>query len=71
MVSRPDRVPVSEPNYTDAQRAALEAARERFARYQALRNLHLERKIERTREYSKRNVEQARILRDRYNQKEH
>jgi Protein of unknown function (DUF2961) len=67
----PGRLSVSEPPYTDAQRAALETARERFARYQTLRNLHLERKIERTREYSKQNVEQARILRDRYNQKEH
>ena len=67
----PGRLSVSEPPYTDAQRAALETARDRFARYQTLRNLHLERKIERTREYSKQNVEQARILRDRYNQKEH
>jgi hypothetical protein len=53
---------------SDDQRAALEAARERFTRYKAL---HLNRKIERTRVYSQRNVEQARTLRDRYNQPEH
>jgi len=40
----------------------------RFSRYQALREEHLDRKIERTRQYSRRNVEQAKTLRDRYDQ---
>jgi hypothetical protein len=56
--------------HSPIQRAALEAARERFSRYQALREEQLGQKIERTREYSRRNVEQARALRDRYDQQE-
>ncbi len=52
--------------YSDDQRTALQAARERFFKYQALRREHLERKIERTREYSRLNIEQARALRHRY-----
>ncbi len=45
--------------------------RERFARYKALREEHLDRKIEQTRKNSRSNVEQARTLRDRYSQQEH
>ena len=56
--------------YSDDQSAALEAARERFIRYKASREEQLDRKIERTREYSQRNVEQAGALRVRYNQQE-
>ena len=56
--------------YSEEQRAALAAARERFSRYRALREEHLDRKIERTRDYSRRNVEQARALRNRYDQQE-
>ena len=52
------------------QRAALEAARERFSRYRALRDEHLNRKIERTREYSRLNIEQARALRNSYDRQE-
>jgi hypothetical protein len=52
--------------HSDDQRAALEAARERFSKYKALRQEHLNRKIERTREYSRLNIEQARELRHRY-----
>jgi hypothetical protein len=51
---------------SDDQRAALEAARKRFSKYKALREEHLNRKIERTREYSRLNVEQAQMLRSRY-----
>jgi hypothetical protein len=56
--------------YSDNQRAAFEAARERFSRYKALREEHLARKIERTRESSQRNIEHARALRERYDQRE-
>jgi hypothetical protein len=48
------------------QRTALEAARERFSKYEALRQEHLDRKIDRTREYSRLNVEHAQTLRNRY-----
>ena len=54
--------------HSDDQRAALEAARERFSKYKALRQEHLNRKIERTREYSRLNIEQAQTLRNRYDQ---
>jgi hypothetical protein len=54
--------------YSDDQRAALEAARERFSRYKALREEHLQRKIERTRQSSRQNIEQAKALRARYDQ---
>ena len=64
----PDQGTPSDLVYSDDQRAALEAARERFSRYKALRKEHLDRKIERTRQYSRRNVEQAKTLRDRYDQ---
>jgi len=64
----PDQGTPSDLVYSDDQRAALEVARERFSRYQALREEHLDRKIERTRQYSRRNVEQAKTLRDRYDQ---
>lgn len=64
----PDRGTPSDLVYSNDQRAALEAARERFSRYKALREEHLDRKIERTRQYSRRNVEQAKTLRDRYDQ---
>jgi hypothetical protein len=56
--------------YSDDQRNALEAARERFSRYKAVREEHLDRKIRRTREYSRQNVEQSEALRDRYDQEE-
>ena len=67
MVARPVHAPID----SEEQRAAIEAARERFARYKTLREEHVDRKIERTRECSRRNLEQARILRDRYNREEH
>jgi hypothetical protein len=54
--------------FSDDQRAALEAAQERFSRYKALRQEHLDRKIERTWQSSRRNVEQAKARRDRYDQ---
>jgi Protein of unknown function (DUF2961) len=79
-----DRLPISPPKatggpslgtaadlvYSNERRAALEAARERFSRYRSLREEHLSRKIERTREYSRLNIERARALRDRYDQQE-
>jgi Protein of unknown function (DUF2961) len=46
--------------------AALEAARKRMEEYRRVREEHLSRKIERTREYSRNNIEQARALRLRY-----
>jgi Protein of unknown function (DUF2961) len=46
--------------------AALEAARKRMEEYRRVREEHLSRKIERTREYSRKNIEQARALRLRY-----
>jgi hypothetical protein len=58
----------SELVYSDEQRTALETARERFSRYKAVREDHLSQKIERTRAYSKANIEQARALRERYDQ---
>jgi hypothetical protein len=66
----PDQGTSSQLDFSDDQRAALEAARERFSRYKALREEHLDRKIERTWQYSRRNVEQAKALRDRYDQQE-
>jgi hypothetical protein len=72
----PDRLPaapakaiidtVDRLSLSGDQRAALEAARERFSKYKALRQEHLDRKIERTREYSRLNVEHAQTLRNRY-----
>jgi hypothetical protein len=62
MVARPVDSPIDSPEH----RATVEAAHERFARYKTLREEHLDRKIKRTRECSRRNLEQARILRDRY-----
>jgi hypothetical protein len=61
--------PIDHLTHSDDQRAALEAARERFSMYEGLRQEHLNRKIERTREYSRLNVEQARTLRDQYNRR--
>jgi hypothetical protein len=58
--------PAIEPARTEAQRAALEAARERFSQYQMAREEQVRLKIERTREHSRLNVEQARALRERY-----
>ena len=60
--------PIDQFTYSDDQSAALDAARERFSKYKALRQEHLNRKIERTREYSRLNVEQALALRHRYDQ---
>jgi hypothetical protein len=65
-----NRETASELLYSGDQRAALEAARERFSRYKALRAEHLDRKIERTRRYSRHNIEQAEALRARYDQEE-
>jgi Protein of unknown function (DUF2961) len=62
MVARPVQAPIDSAE----QQAAVEAAHERFARYKRLREEHLDRKIKRTHESSRRNLEQARILRDRY-----
>ncbi len=53
-------------SYSDQQRAAFEAAHDRFTKYKILRDEHLQRKIEQTREQSRLNVEQARVLRHRY-----
>jgi hypothetical protein len=58
--------PIDQFTHSDDQRAALNAARERFSKYKALRQEHLIRKIERTREYSRLNIEQALTLRHRY-----
>jgi hypothetical protein len=69
-VARTDQAAAGESVCSDEQRAALQAARERFSQYKASREEELDRKIERTREYSQRNVEQARTLRVRYNQQE-
>jgi hypothetical protein len=66
----PSREAAPDIVHSPIQRAALEAARERFSRYKALREEHFGQKIERTREYSRRNIEQARALRDRYDQQE-
>jgi hypothetical protein len=44
----------------------LEAARERFSQYQMAREEQVRLKVERTREHSRLNVEQARALRERY-----
>ena len=57
----------TEPTIDSEQyRAALEAARERMDKYKQIREEHLLRKIERTREYSRKNIEQAKALRLRY-----
>jgi hypothetical protein len=66
----PNRETASDPVHSDDQRAALEAARERFARYKALRGEHLDRKMERTRQSSRQNIAQAEALRARYDQEE-
>jgi hypothetical protein len=68
--TEPERPEGSDLVYSDEQRAAFEEARERFSRYKALREEHLGRKIERTRESSRRNIEQARALREEYEQRE-
>jgi Protein of unknown function (DUF2961) len=65
-----ERQAASDLLYSDDQQAALETARERFSRYKALRQEHLDRKIERTRQYSRQNIEQAKALRARYDQEE-
>jgi hypothetical protein len=52
--------------YTAEHQAALEAARKRFSEYKAQRDEHLAQKIERTREYSRRNISHARALREKY-----
>jgi hypothetical protein len=59
-----------DPINSDDQRVALETASERFSRYKAVRKEHLDRKIERTRAYSRQNIEQAKALRQRYDQEE-
>jgi hypothetical protein len=74
-----DRLPTTPPKVTqsggapahrldlsDDQRQTLEAARERFSSYKSVRDEHIARKIERTREYSRLNTEQAAALRRRY-----
>jgi len=72
-----DRLPIAPPKagaresrataaLSDDQRRALDAAQERFSRYRSEREEHIRQKIERTREYSRRNIEQALILRQRY-----
>jgi hypothetical protein len=61
------RPPAPEPKIDSEQyRAALERARERMDKYKTIREQHLLRKIERTREYSRKNIEQAKALRLRY-----
>jgi hypothetical protein len=68
MTPRTNPAAAFEPTYSDGQRTALQEAVERFNRYKALRDEHLGQKIERTRQYSRNNIEQAKELRDRYNQ---
>jgi Protein of unknown function (DUF2961) len=62
------RAPAPAESEIDSEhcRAALEAARKRMDEYKKVREEHLWRKIERTREYSRRNIEQAKALRLRY-----
>jgi hypothetical protein len=69
-VGSPGRETGSDPVNSDDRRVALEAASERFSRYKAVRKEHLDRKIERTRTYSLQNIEQAKTLRQRYDQEE-
>jgi Protein of unknown function (DUF2961) len=58
---------LSEPTSDSGQyRAALEAARKRMDEYKKIREEHLSRKIDKTREYSRKNIEQAKALRLRY-----
>lgn len=56
---------------SEEQRAAVEAARARFDEYQKIREEHIQGKIERTREYSLKNIEQAMALRLRYDSQGH
>jgi hypothetical protein len=66
-----ERQAIPELAYSDEQRTALKTARERFSKYKAVREEHLARKIERTKAYSKGNIEQAQALRERYDQEAH
>jgi Protein of unknown function (DUF2961) len=60
--------PVTYFRRSDDQNRALEAAQARFSAYKSTRDEHVAQKIERTREYSRRNIEQALSLRHRYDQ---
>src|SRR5258708_15602799 len=51
--------------YSDRQKAALEAARQRLAEYKAVRDEHLQRKGERTHGHSRLNAEPARAAQHR------
>jgi hypothetical protein len=62
------QLPVSHSRRSVDQEKALEAAHERFSAYKSVRDEHVARKIERTREYSRLNIEQALSLRRRYDQ---
>jgi hypothetical protein len=59
---------VSESSRSDEQEKALEGARARFSAYKSVRDEHIAQKIERTREYSRLNIQQALALRHRYDQ---
>ena len=64
--SRPEkRAPAANEATKDSEQysGALEAARKRMDEYKKVREEHLLRKIERTREYSRKNIEQAKALR--------
>ena len=70
-----DRLPTAPPKAAQSgaapalsadQRQALDAAQQRFSSYKSVRDEHMARKIERTREYSWLNTEQAAALRRRY-----
>ncbi|MBV9673575.1 MAG: DUF2961 domain-containing protein, partial [Verrucomicrobia bacterium] len=54
---------VKEGARLNEQQIALKTARERFINYKSLREEHLAQKIERTRAYSKSNIEQAQAVR--------
>jgi hypothetical protein len=62
------RAPAPAESEIDSEhcRAALEAARKRMDEYKKIREEHLSRKIDKTREYSRKNIEQAKALRLRY-----
>jgi Protein of unknown function (DUF2961) len=63
------RDPVSPSTMTNDQRQALEAAHDRFSKYRSIRDEHIANKLQRTREYSRMNVEQALSLRHRFDRR--
>jgi D-arabinan exo alpha-(1,3)/(1,5)-arabinofuranosidase (non-reducing end) len=63
------RDPISPSTMTNDQRQALEAAHDRFSKYRSIRDEHIANKLQRTREYSRMNVEQALSLRHRFDRR--